>query len=151
MLAIIAILVALVEPTLRLAGEAARRAAVNATSVELKEVAERSVRLADRMEEMYRKQKALLAPVAEERAAIDRPALQLNLERLLRAQRQLDQAILPALRRIEPSLGRADEALARELREHLEPLSFHTRRDILLKRFLLEGEDPDGASTRPRR
>lgn len=139
-----AILVILLEPILQNAGEAARRAATNATSVELKEVAERSVGLAGRMEEIYRKQKALLAPVAEERADIDLPAVKMNLERLLRAQRQLDQEILPALRRIQPRLGREDKALARELREHLEPLSLHTRRDILLKRFLLEGEDPDG-------
>jgi prepilin-type N-terminal cleavage/methylation domain-containing protein len=141
-IAIIGVLVVLLPPLERARG-AARTAITQAEDAELARVASVTVGLADELERIFREQRSLLEPVATKRRAMDVRAVQRNLQRLLAAEQQLDRQVLPALRRIHPRLGEEDRALARELRTHLRTLRVDIRKDIHLKRFLLEGRQPD--------
>jgi prepilin-type N-terminal cleavage/methylation domain-containing protein len=141
-IAIIGILVALLLPAVQAAREAAARAM---GSPALTNVAERTLALADELEVIYLHQKAQLEPVAEERGELDRQEVRRNLEQLLAAQEELD-GLLRDIQRIYPGLSREDQELARALRQPLRTLSVHNRRDLHLKRFLLEHEGlgPEG-------
>lgn len=138
-IAIIGVLIALLLPAVQAAREAARRA-TQAESAALQMVARSSLELTDRLEAIYLDQKAHLEPVAARRGEIRLPAVRRNLEELLSAQRQLEEQILRPLDSIlrSSSLSREDRVLALALREHLLILSLNNRRDIHLKRFLLE-------------
>ncbi len=143
-IAIIGILVALLLPAVQAVREAARKVSLEAESPTLVRFAESSLALTDGLEAIYLDQKTQLEPVAEERGELDRLAVRRNLEQLLAAQEELDR-LLAELSRIYPGLSRADKVLARELRQPLRTLWVHNRRDIHLKRFLLEaeGQGPD--------
>jgi prepilin-type N-terminal cleavage/methylation domain-containing protein len=138
-IAIIGILVALLLPAVQAAREAANKA-LEFGSRDLTEIAERTLALADQLEVIYLDQKAHLEPVAEERGELDREAVERNVTGLLAAQDELD-LLLRDIDRIYPGLGREDQELARALRQPLRSLWVHNRRDLHLKRFLLEHGD----------
>jgi prepilin-type N-terminal cleavage/methylation domain-containing protein len=144
-IAIIGILVGLLLPAVQAVRETAVRVSSSSEYRPLLEVARSSLALTDGLEKVYLQQKAHLEPVAEERGDLDRSILQANLDELLVLQRRLERQVLPTLDGIlrSPALSREDRAMAVELRRHLRILSFNNRRDIYLKRFLLEVEDRD--------
>jgi prepilin-type N-terminal cleavage/methylation domain-containing protein len=142
-IAIIAILIALLLPAVQAAREAARRAQ-NSASLALREIGDFSIGVLDDLEPIYQEQRTLLEPVAKrQRRTLPLDALSRNLQELEAAQLRLVQ-VLHRLERLLPTLEGADQATARRLHERLADLSFHNRRDILLKRVLLVDHENEG-------
>ncbi len=142
-IAIIAILVGLLLPAVQATRAAAKKASTINTNPQLQTAAEHVLGTLDQLQPIYDDQHRILTPVVDSLSPVDLPAVRRNLDRLLVAQEQLQQQIreLKDLRRV--TREQSERKLIQDMLKGLESLELQNRRDIDLKKFLLEGTSAD--------